>query len=146
VLKSLLWYGIAIATAIVAFAAFTLVPRPPSYPAEIVDEDAIAMTELSELHPDVFTFLDQLRNNQVVGHKTYEFPDLWQHTITDVAEERRNNIVWYQFILPMTPEQQEINKQATSKIGGVPCWPMLGLRVDLDLKVIVKAAVYTQCL
>lgn len=60
------------------------------------------MIELGEVPPDVLSFLKKLRSNPVVGHSTSEFPRLWQNALTNVEEEREDNIVWYKFVQPMT--------------------------------------------
>lgn len=138
----------AAAVLISAFAAvmYLFAPRQPAYAPEIVESSAIAMIDFAELHSDLLSFIDLLRNNQVVGHSTSEFPNLWQHTISDMEDTESVGIVWYYFTLPVTAEQKVENEEARGQAAGVPCWPMLSVRVDKKQSVIVKAALYTQCL
>jgi hypothetical protein len=128
----------------VLIAAYVANNRHPRYPAGTVDDDAIAMCDFKELPLDVVAFIDQIRKKQVVGHNVSEFPKLWTH-LAIYEPWSSDDHVWYQLDLPMSDEHED-EFEAAKEGGGIPCWPVLGVKVSTAQAVIVKAAVYTQCL
>lgn len=120
--------------------------RPRPYPPEIIDDGALTIIDFAQLEPEVAAFLRDARNNQTVGHRISEFPGLWQHTCTTLEDPTTERFIFYQFILPMTADQRAEGDKQISKQADVPCWPMLGVRVDTKSTTITQTAVYMQCL
>ncbi len=118
----------------------------PSRQQELIEPTAINTIDFSQLKPPVAQFIQLARDHKTIGRQTSDFPDLWQYSSTPKDESQTDRFVFNQFILPMTTEQRAENDQQISKQGGVPCWPMLGIRVDTSSSTIVAVAVYTQCL
>lgn len=102
------------------------------------------MCDFKRLPFDVVAFIEQIRKKQVVGHQVSEFPKLWTH-LTIYEPWSSDGHVWYQLDLPMSDEHED-EFEAAKESGGIPCWPMLGVKVSTTQAVIIKAAVYTQCL
>ena len=118
--------------------------RTPSYPPEIIEQSAIDSIDFDRLPPPVARFIQQARENKTVGRNTSDFPDLWQYAISGNNERaRKHDSIFYQFLLPMTEEQQAEFDQSIQ--AGIFCWPMLGVHVDAESSTITATAVYTQC-
>jgi len=111
----------------------------------MIEQTAIDTIDFSKLELPIAQFIQLARNNKTIGKQTSDFPKLWQYSLPKETSQT-NRFVFNQFILPMTKEQRAENDQQISKQGGVPCWPMLGIRVDTSSSTIVAVAVYTQCL
>ena len=123
-----------------------LFSRKPSRPQEIIEQMAIDTIDFSRLEPPVAQFIQLARDHKTIGRQTTDFPDLWQYSTTANDQTPSVRFIFNQFILPITTKQRAEIDQQISKRGGVPCWPMLGIRVDTTSDTIVAVAVYTQCL
>lgn len=132
---------------LVAAIALAIVSAPdPPQPTERLEPRAMDSIDFSQLDPPLAQFIQLTRDHKTIGRQTSDFPDLWQYELSHKGEPQGGGYVFTQFSLPMTKERRAEYDLQNSTPGAVPCWPMLGIRVDTSSSTIVGVTVYSQCL
>jgi hypothetical protein len=135
---------LAIVSALLIFGCH----RTPSFPEPLFEEPAMAATDFEKLDPAIRKFISLAKAGKVIGRPASEFTAvLKQMTIpSDEQSDPPPRVDAYQLWLPMNEQAQKNFDAAIKTPGTVPCWPMLFVRVDTETTLVLRVAVYWQCL
>lgn len=129
---------------VLGLVAWRLTAQPRiSFRKELIEQDALAMIDFSQLDPAVAQFIEQAQHHKSSGQLMSDFPDLWQMALSQPQSE--NHRLTYNFLLPVPASQRAQIDEAAAAVG-TPCWPMLMVDVDTRTSRITFVAIYVQCL
>jgi hypothetical protein len=127
-------------------AAYVFATWPPPYPQEIIKDSAIAMIDRAQLTPEMDAFLAAAEDNHTNGRKITEFSGLLRQMFPDADSSPYHGWTVYHVHMPMDEQHQTEFEKTLSEDLGVPCWPVLSVRVENETQIILQTIVFTQCL
>ncbi len=106
-----------------------------------VEPDALEAIDHVRLDAPAAKFIQMTQEFKTKGRSIDEFPELLSMLRED-SDYKNDEIMPYELMLPQTAESMKSIEESR----GVPCWPMLAIRVEKKTRTIHRVAVYLQCL